>query len=257
MRHIRGRTARGGLLLALATVVPLLAVGGIAYATIPSSRGVIDACYENRSGFLRVNDAEAGKTCRSTEVPIAWNQTGPKGDQGPKGDTGAQGPKGDPGLVWRGAFDCAATYAAGDVISYLGSAWVTNTPIGGCVQPPFSPWELLASKGDTGPQGPVGQQGPEGPPGPQGPPGPAGGGIPVSISLQYISFSKTGPDTGGIGMNCPAGKIAIGGYLDSNNPTGWDVTDAHPLSDPRGYIVYFTVKSGQTVTFTYRVVCLG
>src|SRR5271170_7130022 len=51
------------------------------------------------------------------------------------------------GFNWRGAFDCSASYAVGDAVSYQGSSWITNTPIGGCVQPPFSPWALLAQQG--------------------------------------------------------------------------------------------------------------
>src|SRR5450631_3457979 len=90
--------------------------------------------------------------------------TGPAGAQGPQGipgltgSTGAQGPQGPQGAAgtgfnWRGAFDCSASYSAGDVISYQGSSWITNTPIGGCVQPPFSPWGLLAQQGAAGPAG--------------------------------------------------------------------------------------------------------
>jgi hypothetical protein len=82
--------------------------------------------------------------------------TGSTGAQGPPGVNGAQGPQGPQGTAgmgfnWRGAFDCSASYSAGDVVSYQGSSWITNTPIGGCVQPPFSPWALLAQQGAAGP----------------------------------------------------------------------------------------------------------
>ncbi len=75
---------------------------------------------------------------------------GPAGPQGPKGDTGAQGPagvagvagtpgtagpagpagpqgqKGDAGgLVYRGSYSAATTYAAEDLVSYAGAAWVS------------------------------------------------------------------------------------------------------------------------------------
>jgi hypothetical protein len=88
--------------------------------------------------------------------------TGSTGAQGPQGVNGAQGPQGPQGTAgtgfnWRGAFDCSASYSAGDVISYQGSSWITNTPIGGCVQPPFSPWALLAQQGAAGPAGGGGQ----------------------------------------------------------------------------------------------------
>ena len=78
----------------------LVAGVGVAYAAVPSSGGVINGCYEKRSGILRVIDAEAGKSCLSFELPISWNQAGPKGEQGPAGPPGATGdvgPAGPPG----------------------------------------------------------------------------------------------------------------------------------------------------------------
>jgi hypothetical protein len=116
--------------------------------------------------------------------------SGPTGAQGPPGVDGAPGPQGPQGTTgtgfnWRGAFDCSASYSAGDVISYQGSSWITKIPIGGCVQPPFSPWDLLSQQGATGSQGPQGAAGPQGatgmtgPQGSQGPVGPQGPGGPT------------------------------------------------------------------------------
>jgi hypothetical protein len=87
--HIRRRT----LVAAVATVA-LLAAGGIAYATIPDSAGVIHGCYQQATGALRVIDS-ATESCRSTEAALSWNQTGPPGPQGPAGPAG---PQGSPGL---------------------------------------------------------------------------------------------------------------------------------------------------------------
>lgn len=118
------RTVRGAL---LAAGLVVLAVGvGVATGAIPSTSGVIQACYKTASGekALRVIDTEMGQQCKHDETALAWNQQGPKGDPGatgPKGDTGATGPQGDPG----------ATGAKGD-------------------------------PGATGPQGPQGPQGPAG-----------------------------------------------------------------------------------------------
>jgi hypothetical protein len=83
---------------------------------------------------------------------------GDKGDQGTQGIQGTPGPAGS-GFRWRGAFDCNASYAPGDVVSHLGSSWITAIGIGGCVNPPFAPWQQLAAKGDQGPQGPPGAGG--------------------------------------------------------------------------------------------------
>jgi hypothetical protein len=109
----------------------------------------------------------------------ATGPQGPMGVNGAPGPQGVQGPQGATGtsFSFRGPFDCSATYAPGDVISYQGSSWITNTPIGGCVQPPFDPWQLLAQQGATGSQGAAGatgQAGPMGATGLQGFPGPAG-----------------------------------------------------------------------------------
>ncbi|GAA3749622.1 DNRLRE domain-containing protein [Terriglobus aquaticus] len=55
--------------------------------------------------------------------------TGPQGPAGPAGPQGAQGiagVKGDAGgLVYRGAYNVASTYAASDVVTFAGGAWVS------------------------------------------------------------------------------------------------------------------------------------
>jgi Collagen triple helix repeat (20 copies) len=96
MGFLRGR--RVGL---LAVVVGVLAVGGVAYASIPDSAGVIHACYVKKVGVLRVIDSSTDH-CSSLETAIQWNQTGPAGPQGvagPKGATGSPGPAGPPGAT--------------------------------------------------------------------------------------------------------------------------------------------------------------
>jgi hypothetical protein len=66
---------RKALLLGSIAVAALVA-GGLVYATIPSSDGLIQACYSNGNGRLRVIDAEAGETCGGNETALSWNQIG-------------------------------------------------------------------------------------------------------------------------------------------------------------------------------------
>src|SRR6476469_2672271 len=66
-------------------------VGGVAYATIPDSDGVIHGCYAS-SGGLRVVDA--GQGCLKSETSLDWNQRGPAGAQGDRGPEGPPGPAG-------------------------------------------------------------------------------------------------------------------------------------------------------------------
>jgi len=87
------------LSLLLLFLVVGVAVGGIAYASIPDSGGVIHGCYQKNNGNLRVIDS-SGKGCTTSEKPRDWSQTGPtgltgeSGATGPTGATGATGPSG-------------------------------------------------------------------------------------------------------------------------------------------------------------------
>jgi hypothetical protein len=90
---MKGRLTRPAV-AALVIVGALVAAGGIAYATVPDSSGVIHGCYQKNQGTLRVIDTGQSQTCSSSESPLNWSQTGPKGQQGPVGPTGPQGPSG-------------------------------------------------------------------------------------------------------------------------------------------------------------------
>ena len=155
MQRIRVRT----LLLAGAVAV---AVGaGVGTAAIPGSSGAVNGCYEEVTGVLRVIDAEAGKTCKSFELPITSNVRGLQGERGsagspgPQGATGAAGHRGDTG--------------------------------------PAGPQGATGMQGERGPQGPAGQpggQGPAGAPGPAGPACPAAA-LPAHIPLLTAGFIPT------------------------------------------------------------------
>jgi len=103
----------GGAVFGLASAVQ---------ASIPSSDGVIHACYQfsppdTNRGVLRVINADVGEQCRFNEHPLNWRQRGvtgatgatgptgptgspgPTGPQGPTGPTGASGPTGPSGPV--------------------------------------------------------------------------------------------------------------------------------------------------------------
>lgn len=198
---------RSNLLAAAAGALAATALaGGIALAAIPDAGGVINACYrvseDDQKGQLRVvNDAA---NCRTNELPISWNQTGPQGTQGPKGDkgdTGPQGPQGDPG-----------------------------------------PQGERGPQGEGGPQGERGPQGVQGPQGDQGPPGQPGqngrdgtdgvdgtngtdgadgvDGRPGVSGFEIVrSAVRTlaGGQDGFVIAQCPAGKVPLQGTV--NSPT--------------------------------------
>jgi len=95
------------LLLVVAGLLCLV-TGGAAYAGLSGAGGAINGCYQKNNGQLRVIDA-ASDSCRPSETPITWNQTGPPGPPGadgargatcatgPAGATGATGPAGPAG----------------------------------------------------------------------------------------------------------------------------------------------------------------
>jgi hypothetical protein len=89
------RPFRRGFWLLAASTVGLALAGGIAYATIPDSGGVIHACFKptdaTKSGgaALNVVDSESGATCKTGDTALTFNQQGPPGPQGPPGVTRA------------------------------------------------------------------------------------------------------------------------------------------------------------------------
>ena len=89
---------RGGGRVALLGIGILVGSAGIAVAASQAigGGGAIHACYrvadDDRKGELRVVSDPA--SCRASEAPLAWSQTGP---QGPQGDPGPAGPQGPPG----------------------------------------------------------------------------------------------------------------------------------------------------------------
>jgi hypothetical protein len=103
MHHVR--RLRRTPVLACCIVALVMAAGGIAYAAIPDSGGVIHACYLKAAGAqpqgaLRVIDNGQGQVCKTTETALSFNQKGQKGAAGatgPAGPKGAAGPKGSAG----------------------------------------------------------------------------------------------------------------------------------------------------------------
>ena len=99
---MKGKLIRPAV-VALAIVGALLVAGGIAYATIPDSSGVIHSCYHvngqgtvDGSGTLRVIDPSSsnkdGSACKHDEKALDFNQTGPPGQPGQQGPPGPTGP---------------------------------------------------------------------------------------------------------------------------------------------------------------------
>jgi hypothetical protein len=76
------------LVIVLGAVL-LMAVGAVAYASIPGPDGVIHACYKNSNpaqGALIAIDSAA--SCPSGYTALNWNQTGPQGPAGADGVSG-------------------------------------------------------------------------------------------------------------------------------------------------------------------------
>jgi hypothetical protein len=78
MKWILGHRPSPAMAVALAALG--IALGGVAFATIPDSNGTIHACYEKKSGHLRV--VESAADCRAKETAISWNQEGRPGPPG-------------------------------------------------------------------------------------------------------------------------------------------------------------------------------
>jgi hypothetical protein len=183
---------RGSVLIGVVvgTLAAMLA-GGIAWATIPGTDGVIHGCYKAKNGQLRLVDASSQSKhsahhsdCRPSELSIDWNQQGPPGIQGPPGPPGQKGDKGDRGI-----------------------------------------------QGPPGPPGPKGDKGDPGDPGPPGASGLSGLQIVTSPSLLVGLFDFGHAEAtcpagktligGGGRIGSPGGfASADAGYLEQSYPSG-------------------------------------
>ena len=67
----------------------LAGAGSLVWASIPPPSGVINACYVNTNGRVRLVDA--GAACSVSETSVSWNAVGPQGSQGPAGPPGLSG----------------------------------------------------------------------------------------------------------------------------------------------------------------------
>ena len=172
MRRMFGGAGRRLAIVA----VSLLIVTGVAYAAIPDSSGVIHGCYATKNGALRVIDS-SGK-CTNAELPLKWNQQGPKGDPGP---TGPQGAKGDVG------------------------------PTG-----PPGPQGATGATGPQGPQGPAGPQGPQGLQGTPGVSGFEV--VRQSETLDNPYCNPSTHCMFEFVVSCPPGKVAFGAGFDDTSP---------------------------------------
>jgi len=93
----------------IAAVAIFALAGGIAYAAIPDTAGVIQGCYrtssDDQKGQLRV--VESAASCRNNELPIQWNVTGAPGARGPAGEDGTDGRSPTVAQVGPGVGGCA------------------------------------------------------------------------------------------------------------------------------------------------------
>lgn len=69
---VLGKIPRPSPAMGVALLALLIAASGAAVAAIPSSDGTITACRENRSGVVRIIDAEDGQTCSERETQLNW-----------------------------------------------------------------------------------------------------------------------------------------------------------------------------------------
>ncbi len=122
--------------VALTAVALGLVAGGVAYATIPGSNGVIQGCYDS-GGNVKVVQA---LPCPKGFTPLQWNQQGVPGTNGapgPTGPTGAAstvaGPSGPTGPTSTVAGSTGATGPAGpgfDFTTATGNPGPTITKAG-------------------------------------------------------------------------------------------------------------------------------
>jgi len=122
---LRPRRPSAGTLIALIALA--VASGGMAYAAIPSTGGVIHTCYSG-TGSVRVVDKDGGEVCRASETALTFNQTGPPGPPGEDGEDGEDGLDGSDGLDGAEADDAA--FRGDDELEPRGFSEAVSAPDG-------------------------------------------------------------------------------------------------------------------------------
>lgn len=105
--------------------------------------------------------ARASIVTVSPGFPGPTGGTGAVGPTGALGETGGTGATGEPGLTWEGAWSSGTSYAEGQAVAYLGTAYISLSS-GNLNHPPSgSPafWESFAAIGPTGSTGGTGATG--------------------------------------------------------------------------------------------------
>jgi hypothetical protein len=188
---------------AIGLVVAAVLTGGVAWATIPGPGGVVDGCYQNSDGQLRVIDG-ATQTCRASETAITWNKLGQPGPKGATGDQGPQGPQGPPGRDGTDGHDgVSVTTAAESTGANCAAGGVQLTAVNGV---------SYVCNGRDGRDGVDGKDGTNGSPGPPGPPG--SDGVSGYEIVRGASTAVPGLQRKTLLVSCPSGKrVLSGGFL--------------------------------------------
>ena len=171
-------------------------------------------------------------------------EAGQTGAAGPSGTDGEPGPAGPAGLTWRGAWSAEASYVARDAVESDGSAYICLAANQNVQPPDPAYWDLLAARGDEGPQGATGAQGPQGDPGPQGATGaqgPQGDPGPQGATGAQGPQGDPGPQ-GATGAQGPQGDPGPQGATGAQGPQG------DPGRAAGGIAICATPQTAQTWT---------
>jgi hypothetical protein len=119
--------------MVIAVIALCAAVGGLAVAAIPDRKGEIPACFNKKTGNLRV--LVKGTKCKKGEKKIAWNQKGVPGVPGTPGTPGQDGAPGQPGsdaaVTARDSRDGEVTTTSSTLEQKDGPSVTVNIPSGG------------------------------------------------------------------------------------------------------------------------------
>ena len=191
----------------VAVIVSLAALLASSVAFVSSASGglTFSACLNKLGGLYNVT-VGLPQSCKSGDIAVSWDQSGPAGAIGATGPTGATGATGPAGA--NGAAGAAgATGPAGPV----GPTGATGA-VG-----PTGPQGIAGPTGGTGATGSQGPSGAIGPTGPTGPSGAAG-----TTKLTRIQYNNGG--VGVFGTTTPVQVDTIGDFTKDSDATRLKLT---------------------------------
>ena len=242
--------------MAVSVTALVVAVGGAAYANVPSQlvgsgSGQVNGCLALHSRLLYV--PVRGSRCHAGDLAISWSKAGPRGADGSDGVTGAEGEGGATG-------PSGTTGQRGDAgtTGLTGGTGTTGLTGATGLTGPTGATGITGEKGDTGEQGGTGEKGDTGATGDTGEKGQSAKSYnavvvhtPTGVSFSGGHEGFTSVTRSGTGEYCLKPESGVNYYYPVASPEWIGSTGDYLQVEPIGRENDFSCQKGEFAVYTF------